>query len=307
MAPLARAPLIPVASRGRPSSQRRWLPTSVIPHATGTLAERPLASLLVYAFDLRFTGSIVVGHVGRGQAQPPHVIFFENGRPSQAHTTLGAASLAEVLANLELVEPAALQGALERCGRDATQLARALVEARLLTVGDLALARAEQLRQRVLALGDCPPETPFALFFDHNLVPRCHERPFSPIDPLPLIVEAIRRRPNDYPMHATVAALTGSVLTLHLDAPIDALELRLESPVIAALRRKPHTVRSLVGARVARAHVVLLTLYVLAVTRCLRRGNLEEPPLSYARRAEPRRVSSYPPPRHSGFYTRSTE
>jgi hypothetical protein len=281
----------------RPSSGRSWTNSNVIANAAGVVADRPLASLLIYALDARLTGSIVWGR----PSGPRQVVFFENGRPSQAHTTYRGATLARVLRDLDLVGQDALAEGLALSSREGVVLARTLVKLGHITVGTLAQARGEQLRQHLLWIAALPRDLGFALYFDHNLVPRCHERPFSPIDPLPIVVEAIRRCPSAYPIDETIAALSRSVLSLHPEAPLASLELRLESRVVDALWRRPHTVRSLLAARVASEQVTKLALYALAVTRCLRRGREENTPLS--RRA--RSVSSYPPPRHSGFFVRS--
>jgi hypothetical protein len=274
------------------------MPALVLPHTIGTLSERPVASLLIYALDTRLTGSVTF-NTGTSR----HAVYFENGRPCQAHTPLPVGELSRVLLDLDLVGPLVLDAALERCG-EGEPLALDLVAHRHLSPGALATARIEQLERRVRALVTLPATTTFALYFDHNLVPSRDDSPCCPCDPLPLILDAIRINPLVLPIATTLQRFSHCIISVNEDAPIRELGFRLEQVIIDALTEKPRTLKELIDADLTSPSITRIAMYALLAPRCVPFGRTQSPPLFKPQHASQKRHDSYPPPRMSGFFER---
>ena len=261
------------------------------PLVVGRLADRPVASLLIYALDTSFAGSIVFS-----ADDAEHVVYFENGRPCQADSPAARASIERVLEDLNLVDPQVLRHA--RAARlDADRLCRFLVHRGYLSVGALAAARVQQLERRVRALIALPADVRYAIHPEAT-----SPAPAAPCDPLPIIVDAIRARPEDYPLVDTLKRFGKSVISINPDAPIRELGLRFELELVNALREEPRTLHEIVEEKIVSPTTTLIGLYALAVTRCLQFDAVASTPLVKCRHTSTRRHDSYPPPRTSGFF-----
>jgi len=249
--------------------RRRSHPTIPLHHdhrpaARGTLGERPLVHIIVYAHQQELTGSLVLSDT-RGQQ---HVVYFRDGEPAAASTCLPSASLADVLRDLTLASTDDIVGATGSPTHQRTG-GREVVRRGMFDRAELHAARVERLRRRIRALFDLGPQTRFTFYPRRFLVEANTMANLVPCEPLGLILDGIRQRPEAVPMRQALAKLHHQVLRIRDDAPLAALDARLEAAVFAALRTHPMTLADLLEHPRLNPRVVRTTVYALLISRSL--------------------------------------
>jgi hypothetical protein len=233
------------------------------PAATGTLAQKPLAHLLIYALERRLTGTLEV----RGPSGDHAFVVLADGLIAKVETSEPIAYLGRVLFELGYVDDATL-------GRSLTELAstRRLHGVLLREHGAVTEAQLQhglrELRLRKLHHAfTFPPASTFAFYNKIDLV---GDRPgdVEPIDPIAPTWRGIRELPPTKQVRATLARVEGHALRVQAGTKLDPFEFQEDERAAAeCLRLKALTVPELTSAGFLSPTATELLVYALLITR----------------------------------------
>jgi curved DNA-binding protein CbpA len=251
------------------------------PTARGVLAKTPLVHLLVYALDQNLTGTteLVTPEGGR------HYIYFSDGVPGKARTAGSEWPLDRVLTELGMVDEDTLQSTMLQISRTGELHGRHLIDRGLLDLVSLGRALAAQLARKIAVMFELPDATRYSYYAGVNLLESYGGPELTPTEPLALIARGVRRLPSEL-VRATVGRLGEAPLRLARDAELGRLQLTQEErTIIDHVRARPMTLSELLQrdlggtALINHEFLVLRTLYLLIVTRCLKLGPADRRPL----------------------------
>jgi tetratricopeptide (TPR) repeat protein len=255
------------------------------PFATGRLAERPLAHLLVYVLERKLSGSFELLSEHGGQVQ----IVVQGGMIARVATSEPVAYLGHVLYesgaidDVQLGQSLAVVAATKRL-HGQVLLARGMIDAGVLAEG-LRRQRARKLHHAF----ELPPETTFAFYPGVELVgPRPSD--VEPMDPLPSIWRGVLLHPPYEHVRSTLA--TVGERPLRMVGPIERLGLDGEElETVERLRRTETTAAALprlAGLEARRAELLAYFLVITKMAELRHRADTSGPPSSSAPSSRPR-------------------
>src|SRR5690606_27306893 len=184
---------------------------------------------------------------------------------------------------------------------------------------DVASVKAElawQLVRKMSFMLKLPPTTRYTFYADHNLLADYGGPELTPVEPIALIMTGARILGATELVEQTLKRLGPAPLRLRREAAVDKLALKdSERKVVELLRVRALTLQELLAREVTHPQIVRHTIYALLITRYLKLGDQQRPPLGGDRppipptwpgrsaveagpvRSEPRRDPSRPGPR----------
>ena len=265
----------PSLSRGhQPTPTPSATPAARMPTAQGDLASQPIPHVLLYVLDQALTGTLVFEEPGRSGAEPTrHRVFLLEGAPAQARISLRVSRLGEVLARLNLVPAAVIEGSVQQAAAVGGRrlLGELLLSKAVLSREGLQRALETQLVERLAALATLPKGTTYSFFADENLFqsePGASE--LLTTSPLNALFATLRGSVDEERMMATLRRIWRIPLAFHPDADREAYALTGEEE--AVLERIEHgrpTLDELLADRRVDREAAVQFVYFLAVTRQL--------------------------------------
>ena len=229
--------------------------------ATGVLANKPIAHLLVYAHDRKLSGSFELVD----DTCERMFILVENGLLVRVSTSEPVVYLGHVLYESGVITGEQLSESLAevaatKCLHGQVLLARGMVQP-----DQLAEALRQQRARKLHRAFVLSPRTSFAFFPGVDLV---GERPsdVGPVDPLPFIWRGVRAHPSWEHVRATLTAVGGR--KLRVVGAVERLELGHDERAAALLlRRAPMTVTELASRSGLGTRATDLLAYFLVITK----------------------------------------
>ena len=214
------------------------------PTACGTIGEWPLTRLLVYALDARTSGRIVLTE----RVLVEHTIRLERGGITAVETPWAVPAIGRALVDLGVLDERLYRRTSETLGRDDDVYGEYLVSAGIVHLADLQRARAEGTAKAILRLtGALVESAAFSMFTEPPVALHV-----PPIDPLPLVWQAISVRGLDGRLERGVDDLRGFAIALHPRAPIGRFRFGPdESAAVAEIVRSPGRQSGASGANVS--------------------------------------------------------
>jgi hypothetical protein len=174
------------------------------PSARGLLAEKPLAQLLAYGLDQRISGTFEL-EAPDGERTS---VVLENGCVARVATTEAVAYLGPLLYEEGVVDQGGLNASLAVVAKTKRLHGEVLLEAKLLTVAQLAAGLHRQRLRKLHHAFGLPPMTTFSFYADVDLVGARRNDP-EPFSPLASIWRGISLHPS-WPHVGATAALVGA-------------------------------------------------------------------------------------------------
>lgn len=251
------------------------------PSATGTLAERPLSNVLLYARNKRLTGKFEI-HAPDGRHGS---ISFWRGRITDAKTVPPTSYLGAILYELGWIDAATLDATLLELAKKQKKHGEILVERGAITAAQRDDALTEQVCRKIHHLFGLPGTTGFAFYDARAGV----EEPLLLVDPLAPAWRGIR----DYPPTSSIAEVAkrflSSPLRLVNEAPLDRAGFSPEeAAIVRALCERPMTVgemRSMSKLPIGRVDQLA---FLLVAGKCAEAATPSQQNLPAAAPSEPR-------------------
>jgi hypothetical protein len=233
------------------------------PSASGSLAKKPLAHLLIYALDRKLTGTF---ELGDEKGASVHVVVL-GGMVARVGTSDPVSYLGHVLYENGFIDDNELSASLAEVAaakrlHGQVLLARGKIDREQLAEG-LRQQRARKL-QHAFALSN---RTTFAFYADVDLVGE-RQDDVEPLNPLTLIWRGVREHPSWDHVRATIARVGGRALRLLDGTTIERLGLDPDEIAAAqCLRLKPCTVPELAIVGGLTIQATDLLAYFLVITK----------------------------------------
>jgi len=233
----------------------------------GTLAQTPLAHVLVYIRNKRLSGSLELRASGGRAAS------FElwRGHVVSARTSPSVARFGAVVYELGIIDAPMLDAATEKSRREQIPVGEILLAAGALTSAQHDEVLAEQMRRRVHYTFTFPPDAVFAF----------GERPSPTVEP-PIVVDLLApvwRGVLDFPPEPQIAdvlgRLGGSSLRLVSEAALERAELgAAERQLCEAIALHPMPLDEVRRRFAARGARVDQLVYLLVISKCAERTDV---------------------------------
>lgn len=244
--------------------------------ASGTLAQTPLAHLLIHILDRRLTGTLVLEEPTGGKS----AIYFDRGLAQKARTSAPVAYLRDVLLDLNLVEIARCDRALHRAAREQKLHGQVLIAEQSLDEAKLRSALREQLHRKVLWMFTLPPQAAFGFYEGTNYLERFGGTDNPHAKTLALIWRGVRGHSDEGAVRAVCSGLGPTAIRLHQEAQLGRFYFdNTERTVVDVLRVRPQSLAELMARDMAPTDLVLRLIYVLAISRQLDLGPAQPPPI----------------------------
>ncbi len=204
------------------------------PRASGTLAVRPLAHLLVYLLERRLTGTLVLQAPSEveGVEGDKSAVYFREGRPCRIKTSDPVIHLGRLLVEEGTLDIATLNETLAKWAKVGGLHGRLLVAEGLIDEETLTVALREQGERKIAWLFGLPPATQFGFFPDEDLIPGWSGPRPVPISPLAALWRGVRQHPIATDIRATLAPLVDRRLRLHPDAQLAGAHFTVVFPYL---------------------------------------------------------------------------
>jgi hypothetical protein len=267
------------------------------PAASGTLAKKPLAHLLVYALDRRLTGTFEVTGANQSAAR----VYVAEGLVSRVWTSEPVTYLGHVLYELGTIDDTTLSLSLAQVAATKKLHGQILLEQSLVDEPRLDEGLRQQRARKLQHAFTFAPESSFAFYADVDLVGARPNDP-EPIDPLPAIWHGVRLYPSWDHVRATIARVAGRPIRLGMEVALDRLGLdKNERAAAECLRLKASTIPELaiiggltIQATDLLAYFLVITKQVEVVDRSLAVSSL--PPTGASVPPKAAAAVSAPPP-----------
>lgn len=244
------------------------------PTAEGTLAKTPLTHLLVYILDRGLTGSAAFENPGG----PPHIVYFQGGRPAKIRLGKAVEPLDRVLLDLGLLDQATLQGSLLTVSKSGALHGRHLVDSGLLSEAKLLDALRAQLARKLEHLFKLPASTNYAYFDGVNLAAAYGGPELTPLEGLSVVMAGVRLQASSPIVDDALARLGDRALVLDERADMRLFGFQSEETAVVDLIRSARpSVAQLLASKVADAITIRRALYALVITRHLDTGAGKSP------------------------------
>jgi curved DNA-binding protein CbpA len=255
-------------------------PAGPSPTAEGSLGKTPLTHLLVYMADRMLSGSLQFVSDQPDGTTIDHVAYFQLGAPAKVRTGEPMAYLGRVLFELGLVDEATLDRSLVEVAKTKGLHGEQLVGMGAIDHEGLLTGLRAQAVRKLGYLFQLPPVTRYAFYADVNLLDGWGGPELVPLDPLPLIWNAVCTQIDEHAVRATLGRLGAATLRMHPDS--DASRFGFDAgqlAVVDLIRASPRSLASLIEADVAQQLTTRLVVYALLVTRHLDHGVSAAPPV----------------------------
>ena len=233
------------------------------PSAVGTLAERPLVHLLVYARNRRLTGRLEIrgGEAGRSGS-----IELWRGRIRDARTNPPMAYFGAVAYEQGLIDTATLDATLLELAKTKRLHGEILVERGAINRDQRDAVLLEQTCRKIHHLDTMPPDATFA-FYDAQ--PAADEPPLA-IDPIGPAWRALRDKPPTASVSEVLSRFKTTTLRMANEGPLSRAGFDADETALCdALTWKPMTVAQMRVASQLPASRVDLLVYFLVITKCV--------------------------------------
>ena len=273
------------------------------PAATGSLAKKPLAHLLIYALDRKLNGTFELGDE-RGAAV--HVVV-EGGMVARVGTTESVTYLGHVLYENGFIDDTQLSASLAEVAASKRLHGQVLLAKGIIDEPQLAEGLRQQRARKLQHAFALSAQTTFAFYTDVDLV---GQRPndVEPMDPLTAIWRGVREHPSWDHVRATLARVGGRPLRIVDGIAIDRMGLDADEHAAAeCLRMKPSTVPELAIVGGLTIQATDLLAYFLVITKqaeIAERIAASVPPLDPSSVGLPVRVNTPGVNFNSGEYVR---
>lgn len=268
------------------------------PTASGTLVQRPLGQLLLYVYERKLTGTLVLEKPDGGKS----AVTFVSGRPSKARTAEPVLYLGQTLMRLGVLDAASSERTRKLAAERRLLHGRVLVEEGVLDQSVLAHGLREQLRAQLLWLLTLPRETAFGYYDGIDFLANWGGEGM-PVSPLPAIWRGLCSGAEPTSVKEALGRIGDQILRLRAEAPIAELGLEpRERAVVDTLRSCEQSMAGLLSMGLGTQAEVENIVYVLLAMRHLDFGGaapvgVGEPPSSTRRKASAGRRRSLAPER----------
>jgi hypothetical protein len=273
------------------------------PSATGTLAKKPLAHLLIYALDRKLTGTFELAADG---GTTVHVVVAGGG-VSRVATSESVTYLGHVLYELGYIDDTLLSLSLAEVAASKRLHGQVLRGHGEITAEQLAEALRQQRARKLQSAFALPPTTTFAFYADVDLVGERQDDP-EPMDPLTCIWRSVREHPSWDHVRATIARVGGRPLRLLDSATLERFGMDDDERTAAeCLRLKPATVAELAivgGLTIQQTNLLSYFLVIAKQVELVDRVGTTLPPGGVRPSAAPVQISAQGVVFASGEYTR---
>jgi hypothetical protein len=227
------------------------------------LESTPLAHVLVVAHDRQLTGSAVFQATSGESVQ----IGFVAGEPVKARASGEVARLGEVLVDLGLFSRARLARSLTEMAVLRRLLGELLIEDGSLTPPQLHAALGAQLRRRILHAAAMRPDTSVAFYERVDLMAGWGGRDFVAIDPLPIVLAAVRAGPPWKLVASALSRIGDKAIQLSGRTQLERFGLTDDQAAAAARLASPTTTRDWIDSSGPEPREMQLLLYALLITK----------------------------------------
>ncbi len=254
------------------------------PKATGTLAGRPLAHLLVYLLERQLTGTLVLQApgdpaVGEGAESAESaernrsVVFFHNGAPHRIKTSDPVIHLGRLLVEEGRLDLSALNDSLVKWAKVGGLHGQLLLAEGLIDEETLTVALREQGERKMTWLFGLPRETQFGFYPNEDLIPDWGGPNPVRTSALAALWRGVRQFPIESDIEATLTPLAGRRLRLHPDAQLAAFHFKRDAgSIVDLIRVSPKSMDELAGASLLAPLLLERLIYVLVISRQLDTG-----------------------------------
>lgn len=250
--------------------------TTPRPMASGTLAQTPLAHLLIHVLDRCLTGTLVLEEPTGGKS----AVFFDRGLAQKARTAAPIAFLRDVLLDLNLVEIARCDRALHRAARDQKLHGEILLAEHAIEEPQLRSALREQLHRKVLWMFTLPQQTAFGFYSEINYLDRFGGSDNPHAKTLALIWRGVRGHSDENTVRSVCSGLGPTAIRLHPEAQLARFYFdNTERTIVDVLRVKPQSLAELVARELGPSELVQRLIYALTISRQLDLGPAQPPPI----------------------------
>ena len=182
------------------------------PSATGSLAKKPLAHLLIYALDRKLNGTFELGDEGGAAV---HIVVSKGG-VARVGTSESVTFLGHVLYESGFIDDTQLSSSLAEVAASKRLHGQVLLDQGLIDREQLAEGLRQQRSRKLQHAFALSPQTTFAFYSDVDLV---GERPddVEPMDPLTCIWRGVREHPSWDHVRATISRIGGRPVRLRND------------------------------------------------------------------------------------------
>jgi curved DNA-binding protein CbpA len=233
------------------------------PSASGTLAKKPFAHLLIYALDRKLTGTFELADERGATAY----VVVAGGQVARVETSDPVTYLGHVLYELGAIDDTALSTSLAEVAATKKLHGQVLLERHAIEPEQLADALRQQRARKLQHVFTFPPKTTFAFYADVDFA---GVRPgdVEPMDPLPAIWRGVREHPSWDHVRATIAGIAARPLRLIPNVDLDKFGLQdNERAAAECLRMKAQTVPELAIVGGLTIQATDLLAYFLIITK----------------------------------------
>lgn len=246
------------------------------PDVAGTMADAPLAHLLVHLARRELTGTLVL----RGPDGAGLRLFVRGGAPTKIASEPASAMLGELLVRAGALGAEELDEAVFRARLLREPLGTHLIREGWVERPAVQVALRRQILERLAAAQALPPESEYEFYADVDLVREAHGEEEARCDPLAALLAAVRAWRDTERIDRSLGKLAGVKLKLHADAAPQRFGLLApERHVLEAIMLEQPTLEELREFELDPA-AVRSTVYALAISRHLAVGEAHEPPLA---------------------------
>ncbi|MBX3189304.1 MAG: hypothetical protein KF819_19930 [Labilithrix sp.] len=233
------------------------------PTARGNLASTPLPHVLVYMLDHSLTGTVSF-EGGPGE----DAIYFVAGVPTKIRLHEPIALLGQILVHGGVLEPKAVDQAVEGARRLGILLGEYLVGHDLVSRESLSWALEAQLLNKIAHLANLAPEITYSYYRDSDMLEGWGGGDVGVGSALNPILASVRNWLDRARIRATLNRIGKHPLVVHEDANLTNLALiQEEEMTLDLIRAESMTLAQLFKRKVADEEVVSSLVYSLAVTR----------------------------------------
>ncbi len=231
------------------------------PSAMGTLADRPLVHLLVYARNRRLSGTLEINDAGERSG----TMELWRGRIVGAKTTPPIAYFGTIAYELGLIDTATHDATLLEIATTKRLHGEVLVERGALTALQRDDILAEQICRKIHHLFAFPPEAIFS-FYDAR---PAAEEPALSVDPIKPAWRGLRDNAPRDSVREVLGRYAGMSLRLANEGAITSAGFTPEeSAICEALLLRPMTLQQMRAASTLSVQLVDLVAYLLVITKC---------------------------------------
>ncbi len=231
------------------------------PVATGLLAQKPLAHLLVYALERRLSGTF---QLEDGTVQGARIVVVQ-GNIARVWTSEVVVYLGHVLYEAGALDDTQLGASLAEIAATRALHGQALLAHQIISDTQLATALRQQRLRKLHHTFTLPPTSTFAFYANVDLV---GSRPndVEPAPPLPSVWRGVAANPSWEHVRSTVTALAGR--PLRLTGSLEGLTFReAERAAVEAMRGRPTTVNDLAEQPGVDARAAEVLAYFLVISK----------------------------------------